>query len=97
MNLRERREAVDELDMLIRHSLRASVAHRQPAPDVRRQLLRRVSAQARRRLLWLPVAAPFWVSGPPQWPLGKGPGWNSLLYVSVLRTTRFIGFPSQIV
>jgi hypothetical protein len=88
---------VDEFEALIRQSLRASVVRKQPSPEVRRRLLQQVGERLRRRLLWLPISTPFWMTEPQvQEVVAVTPPWQSLLYLSAMRTVRFIGFPSQI-
>jgi hypothetical protein len=58
MSSRDRRAALDPLDILLRESLRSNTAHAAPAPSVRRRLLQRAARQ-RRRFPWqLPAAWP---------------------------------------
>jgi hypothetical protein len=59
MSLRERREPVDELDILVRHSLRTRVARKSPSPEVRDQLMRR-AGEHHGRLSW---RLPFTLKG----------------------------------
>jgi hypothetical protein len=97
MNSRDQREPVNELEALIRQSLRASVARKQPSSEVRRRLLQQVGERMRRRLLWLPISTPFWMTEPQlQEVVVVTPPWQSLLYLSAMRTVRSMGFPSQI-
>ena len=60
MNLRERREPLDHMETLLRHSLRERTAHQGPLPKVRDSLMQRAAAQRRVGLGW---RLPFSLTG----------------------------------
>jgi hypothetical protein len=47
MNLRDRREPLDHIDIVMRASLRARTTGKYPAPEVRQKLLRRAAEEER--------------------------------------------------
>lgn len=58
MSLRDRRESLDPLEIRLRESLKARVAHKAPSADVRGKLIQRAARQQRRWAWRLPLSIP---------------------------------------
>ena len=58
MSSRNRRESFDPFEISVREALQARVAHKTPAPDVRRNLLERAVRQQRRFPWRMPITWP---------------------------------------
>jgi hypothetical protein len=96
MNSRNRPEPVNELDVMIRKSLKALVRSRRPAIDVRQTLLRKAYAQ-RRSWFWPMRLAPI-PSNDPILNYGQSqlePNLTLLVYVGANRLFRPMSFPGQ--